>query len=128
MWGPVGGTANGRIVVPKDYKEYVVTRLFKQGKAKFKHGKGTKVQLSASVELSAVKGNKDNLKPVIFKPIKAAKVEMSATSNNWNHVKPRRLNLNRTAKVERLAATEECDRSCLTDFIHKLVAALSPKV
>ncbi len=128
MWGPVGGTANGRIVVPVDYREYVVSRLFKQGKATFKQGKGTQVQLSASVELSTAQDNPDTLKPVLFKPIKATQVEMSATNNNWDHVKPRLFKPDRTAKVDWSAATEECDRSCLKDFIYILVAALSPKV
>lgn len=41
MWGPVGGTAIGRIVVPDDYKDYVESKLSKQSHA-------TKVELSAS--------------------------------------------------------------------------------
>ena len=41
MWGPVGGTAIGRIVVPEDYQDYVESKLSKQSQA-------TKVELSAS--------------------------------------------------------------------------------
>jgi hypothetical protein len=43
MWGPVGGTAIGRIVVPEDYREYVESKLSKQNQA-------TEVEFSASAE------------------------------------------------------------------------------
>ncbi|MDH3256373.1 MAG: hypothetical protein OEM27_02050 [Nitrospinota bacterium] len=43
MWGPVGGTAIGRIVVPEDYQDYVESKLSNQIPA-------TEVELSASAE------------------------------------------------------------------------------
>jgi hypothetical protein len=43
MWGPVGGTAIGHIVIPEDYRDYVESKLFNKNQA-------TEVELSASVE------------------------------------------------------------------------------
>ena len=42
MWGPVGGTAIGRIEVPDDYRDYVESKLAN------KQSQVTKVNLSAS--------------------------------------------------------------------------------
>ena len=42
MWGPVGGTAIGRIVVPDDYRDYVESKLANT------QSQVTKVDLSAS--------------------------------------------------------------------------------
>jgi len=41
LWGPVGGTAMGRIEVSEDYREFVETKFFKPAQA-------TKVEMSAS--------------------------------------------------------------------------------
>ena len=43
MWGPVGGTAIGRIVVPEDYRDYVESKLSNKNQI-------TEVELSASAE------------------------------------------------------------------------------
>jgi hypothetical protein len=43
MWGPVGGTAIGRIVIPEDYRDYVESKLSNKNQA-------TEVELSASAE------------------------------------------------------------------------------
>jgi hypothetical protein len=43
MWGPVGGTAIGRIDVPEDYYDYVISKLSNKKQA-------TEVELSASAE------------------------------------------------------------------------------
>ncbi len=43
MWGPVGGTAIGRIEVPEDYYDYVISKLSNKNQA-------TEVELSASAE------------------------------------------------------------------------------
>ncbi len=43
MWGPVDGTAIGRIVIPEDYRDYVESKFSKQSQA-------TPVELSASAE------------------------------------------------------------------------------
>jgi len=42
MWGPVGGTAIGRIEVPEDYRDYIESKLAN------KQNQVTKVDLSAS--------------------------------------------------------------------------------
>jgi len=43
MWGPVGGTAIGRIEVPENYYDYVISKLSNKNQA-------TEVELSASAE------------------------------------------------------------------------------
>ena len=43
MWGPVGGTAIGHIVIPEDYRDYVESKLSNKNQA-------TEVELSASAE------------------------------------------------------------------------------
>jgi hypothetical protein len=43
MWGPVGGTAIGHIVIPAEYQDYVESKLSQPSQV-------TKVELSASAE------------------------------------------------------------------------------
>jgi hypothetical protein len=43
MWGPVGGTAIGRIEVPEEYRDYIEFKFSKQSQA-------TEVDISASAE------------------------------------------------------------------------------
>lgn len=43
MWGPVGGTAIGRIEVPEEYRDYIESKFSKQSQA-------TEVDISASAE------------------------------------------------------------------------------
>jgi hypothetical protein len=149
MWGPIGGTAYGRIVIPEDYQEYVATRLFKQSKAikvelaasvelssakdnpvyvktrQFKPRKAIKVELAASVELSYEKDNRVYVKTRQFEPRNAIKVKLASARDP---IKPRLLKTSQTAHVERSTATEECDQRCWEDFIYKLVDAFSPRL
>lgn len=122
MWGPVGGTSMGRIVVPEDYRDYVITRLFKPSKA-------AKVEVSASIALAVAKDNQKYLKPGLYKPRTATKVELASGKDYRDSVKPRIFNpAQTTKKVKLFTTTEECDRGCLTKFITRMVAAFSPKI
>ena len=45
MWGPIGGTANGRIEVSGEYQEFVKTKFSNQ------QNQATEIELSASAEV-----------------------------------------------------------------------------
>ena len=149
MWGPVGGTAIGRIIVPEDYREYVRVRLFKPGQparaelaastvaaakddrlyVKRKHSKPsrtTKAELPASV----AKSDRSYDKRKHSKPGRAEKVKLAASAKDKRHYvkKRKRSKPSHAEKVILSASNEKCNKACLKIFILELVTALSPRL